>query len=194
MPTRFSPGCTVWPAANAGPAERTTTPTTASKPLAAAVQSEWARVWAMDPPGHPRRPALTLDHDCRSRASTPVVEVQGEAEGHRTLNSRRRPSISGRWLCGAAALGPALGLQALETGILRADVAHRGGDRPVAGLLGDLAVHVQGDAPVRRVPLRRRTELQQVHGLSGVELHGVADPVGHADGVGGLLRERLDEG
>ena len=63
-------------------------------------------------------------------------------------------------------------------------------NKPVAGLVGDEAVHLVGHPAVARMTLRTGAELDEVHRLAGVHLHGVPDPVGQGDGVGRLHRER----
>ena len=50
-------------------------------------------------------------------------------------------------------------------------------------------MHLLRHPPVRRVPLRARPQLNEVHGLAGVALHDVADAMRQRDGVGGLLGE-----
>ena len=61
------------------------------------------------------------------------------------------------------------------------------------GLLGDGAVHLLGDPPVRRVALGPGPQLDDVQRLAGVHLHDVADPVGQGDRVRRLHGEVLDE-
>ena len=74
------------------------------------------------------------------------------------------------------------------TGIM-IPVVHEGHELrqgPMAGVVGDGAMHLQADVAVLRMPLRPGAQLEHVHGLAGIELHGVADPVGQGDRVGSL--------
>ena len=100
------------------------------------------------------------------------------------------PQGSGRL---AAQLGAALGLEALQaTGVVIPVIheSHEPGQGPVAGLLGDGPVHLLADVAVLRVALGAGAQLEHVHGLAGVELHDVADPVGQGHRVGRLGRRR----
>jgi hypothetical protein len=65
---------------------------------------------------------------------------------------------------------------------------HRGGHGVMARAFGDEPVHSLAHATVRRVPLRRRAQLKQVHRFARIHFHVEADPVGHHDGV---RRDRL---
>src|SRR5439155_19609909 len=64
---------------------------------------------------------------------------------------------------------------------------HRGGDARMD--LGDRAVHLAGDRPVRRMALAAGAELDQVKRLPGVELEHVADAESEAERVRRLLDE-----
>ena len=67
---------------------------------------------------------------------------------------------------------------------------HRLGDEPVPGVLGDEPVHVLRHDAVGGVALFPGAQLQHVHRLAGVHLHGVADPERERHGIGRLLRDR----
>jgi hypothetical protein len=80
-------------------------------------------------------------------------------------------------------LGAALGLQALEVHVAAVDVRHRPRDRAVPRRGLDELVHRVRHAPVGRVALRARAELDQVHRLARAHLHDEADAVRHRDRV-----------
>ena len=57
--------------------------------------------------------------------------------------------------------------------------------REMARHLGDLAAHLLRHPPVAQVALRQAAQLDQVHGLAGVQHEGEADAVGHRDRIRG---------
>src|SRR3546814_12944501 len=82
-------------------------------------------------------------------------------------------------LPGAAGLGGTFGIEALEGGLGGViDEAHALGDGPVAGLLGDQAVHLLGATAVRRVPLGCRSHPEDVPGRPRVGGEGEHTPAG----------------
>ena len=68
------------------------------------------------------------------------------------------------------------------------------GQQVVTGLFTNKPMHLLGQASVGRVPLRPRTQFNEMHGLSGVHLHYVVEPIGQGNGVRRLIREGLKEG
>ncbi len=77
--------------------------------------------------------------------------------------------------------------------VLRTREAHRPGDKVMTGDLVDEPEHLLADLSVARVPLRRRAQLDEVHGLTRIELDDVPNPVAEGDQVAGLLREGVDD-
>src|SRR5436189_10726 len=71
----------------------------------------------------------------------------------------------------SAALGGALGLEALEGDLRVIREPHRGREGAVAGALGDQPVQRLCDPPVGGMALRGAAELDQVHRLARVHLH-----------------------
>src|SRR5947208_2697592 len=63
--------------------------------------------------------------------------------------------------------------------------------RALARVLADEAVHLLGDPPIGGMPLWRRAQLDEVHGLARVHLHDEPDPVRHGHRV---LRDALEAG
>ena len=57
------------------------------------------------------------------------------------------------------------------------------GNRVVSRRLVDEPVHLLTDTAIRRMPLRGRAQLDQVHRFARVHLHVEADAVGHHHGV-----------
>lgn len=60
---------------------------------------------------------------------------------------------------------------------------HRRGDGAMAGDIGDQLVHALTDAAVRRMALRSRAELDDVHRLARVHVHVEANAVRHDDRI-----------
>src|ERR1700730_2631202 len=71
--------------------------------------------------------------------------------------------------------------------VFRADKSHRTRHQMVARNAVDQVMHLTADAPVRRVSLWRRTQLDHVHRLTRVHLDEVADTVAQRDQVLRLL-------
>ena len=72
------------------------------------------------------------------------------------------------------------------------DEAHQGRDGRVAGFGRDQPVHLLGHLPVRGVSLGRGPQLDQVHGLTGVELQYEAHTVRQRDRIGHLGGEAAE--
>ncbi len=77
--------------------------------------------------------------------------------------------------------------------ILRAREEHRACNQMVPGDLVDEPEHLAADLAVARMPLRRRAQLDEMHGLARVQLDHVAHPVTERDEVAGLLRKGVDD-
>ena len=87
-------------------------------------------------------------------------------------------------------LEPPLFLQTLELDLGVIGELHRAGDRVMAGDVGDQTVHLLADAAVRRMPLRRRAQLDHVHRLARVHVHDESHAIRHRHGV--LRRDAAD--
>ena len=73
-------------------------------------------------------------------------------------------------------------------------VGHRRGDGVVTRCLVDGPMKLLGNSSVGRMALGAGSELDDVHGLTGVHLEHEADPEGQGHGVGRLGREVREEG
>ena len=101
----------------------------------------------------------------------------------------------------ATLLRPALPVEPLEPNqlvVIVIDEGHELTEHPMTRLLRDQPVHRLTHLAILGVALRSRPQLEHVHGLAGVELHHVTDPVGEGDGIGRLteaeaLRQRRVE-
>src|SRR5439155_22731433 len=71
-------------------------------------------------------------------------------------------------------LGRALRLEPFELVRPMVDEAHGLGDRTVPGLFRDQPVHLLTHGAIAGVTLRRRAQLEHVHGFARVELHDKA--------------------
>ena len=58
----------------------------------------------------------------------------------------------------------------------------------MAGAVRNQRVHLLAYAAIRGMPLRRRAQLDEMHGLAGVHLHVEPDAICHRDGIGRQLR------
>ena len=132
--------------------------------------------------GSPERRAVPGPHEGPRLAHVPrrIHEVLAEDEGGLT-SSRRR----------SANLRRPLGLEPLQLHVGAVRKTHRVRYQPMAGLFRDEPVHGLADPPVRRVALGRRPQLDEVHGLAGVEIHVEADAIRHRQGVRRDIAESL---
>ena len=73
------------------------------------------------------------------------------------------------------------------------DKGHHLGNGMVSRHIRDQVVHLVRHLAVRRVTLGRGAELQDVHGLAGIHVHQVPDPVGQRHRIRGLFREGTPE-
>ena len=87
----------------------------------------------------------------------------------------------------------AFGGQPFELVGLVIDIAHRFRDHAVPRAFGDRSMHCLCNAPVRRMALRGRPQLTQVHGLACVHVHDIPDPVRERYRVRGLVGELARE-
>src|SRR5581483_3637471 len=112
-----------------------------------------------------------------------ILRHMGNKNNRGFLTFGRRP----------AGLRQALGAEPAQVVVALVDEAHGLGQPVVAGLVADEPPHLLAHGPVGGVPLGRRPQLEDVHRLPGVHLHGEADAVGERHGVGGLEGERSGE-
>ena len=133
----------------------------------------------------PRRPAR--DRSSRRRALLRSHEVDRVADVSRRVShasGARTETRSASFRPAPHASSPSRAPTAAARARPRViDELHRAGDRVVTGHVGDQPVHQLADAPVRRMSLRRRAQLDDVHRLARVHLHLETDAIRHHDRV-----------
>src|SRR5437016_4925055 len=133
---------------------------------------------------------LCQPDSCQARAMARSPGTPASREKRR--KATRRPARSaGTTIFGAvrtaarvaAGIGQALGAEAAELVVAGVDEAHGLGQAVMSGLVPDEAPHLQAHRPVGGMALGAGPQLEDVHRLPGVHLHGEADPVGQRHGV-----------